>query len=365
MVFSLAMPAYATTGATPSDTDIVVPLPGPGDYLSSQTQAAVQLRSGMKARQETVVIKVMTTRTDLEAFMEELFYMALEHTGQPTEGDYLHWQIGGYDAEASVVTSGSYNKLTITYTISYYTTAQQEAAVDAAIAEFLGQLNLESATEYDKVKTVYDLICASIVYDNEGLAAGSLLPYTAYGAIIDGRAVCQGYAVLFYRAMLELGIDARVIVGMGDGNGNGEFEAESEAHAWNIVKIGDLYYNVDATWDATLSQAGQPYGYFLKCQAAFADHVREAEYDTEAFHAAYPMAAQNFSEDDYIPGDVDNNGVVDLDDVIALLLYVSMPEVFPITGNADFNASGTIDVDDVLELLLYVSMPDQFPLVAA
>ena len=66
------------------------------------------------------------------------------------------------------------------------------------------------------------------------------LKYTAYAAMCNGTAVCQGYSNLLYRMLLEAGVDCRIISGIGVSGG----------HAWNIVRLGDLYYNVDATWDS-------------------------------------------------------------------------------------------------------------------
>lgn len=64
----------------------------------------------------------------------------------------------------------------------------------------------------------------------------------------------------------------------------------------------------------------------------------------------------------WIPGDIDGNGTVNRDDVIALLLHVSMPAAFPISIPADYNGDGQVTRDDVIQLLLHVSMPDAFPL---
>ena len=63
-----------------------------------------------------------------------------------------------------------------------------------------------------------------------------------------------------------------------------------------------------------------------------------------------------------IPGDVDLNGNVDVDDVLALLWYVLFPDDYPIDAEADFDKSGSVDVDDVLTLLWYVLFPDEYPL---
>ena len=64
----------------------------------------------------------------------------------------------------------------------------------------------------------------------------------------------------------------------------------------------------------------------------------------------------------WTPGDIDGNGTVNRDDVIALLLHVSMPAAFPISIPADYNGDGLVTRDDVIQLLLHVSMPDAFPL---
>lgn len=66
----------------------------------------------------------------------------------------------------------------------------------------------------------------------------------------------------------------------------------------------------------------------------------------------------------YIPGDIDGNMIVNRDDVIQLLLHISMPEAFPIKAPADFNGDSVVNRDDVVQLLLHISMPDAFPLQA-
>lgn len=61
-------------------------------------------------------------------------------------------------------------------------------------------------------------------------------------------------------------------------------------------------------------------------------------------------------------GDIDDDMEVTTDDVVQLLLHVSMPDVFPISVEADFTGDGEVTTDDVIQLLLHVSMPDVFPL---
>ena len=247
------------------------------DYVSVE-EAVAYLREQMKQRVETIIVKVVT---DQKAGMpNKIMDAAMAHTGNPKEGDYLRWQYGGYSYTywPDSYLGGNYY-MTITYTMTYYTTAAQEAELDSAIASVKSSLGLNKASmsDYQKIKAIYDYLTKNITYDYEHLNDnGYKLKHTAYAAMINKTSVCQGYAVLFYRMTLECGIDARYVSGTGNGG----------AHGWNIVKLGNCYYNVDATWDAVYKD----YRCFLKTDGNFEDHTRNAEYATTDFYAAYPMA---------------------------------------------------------------------------
>lgn len=247
--------------------------------------AAKEIRKLMIERSEYFIVQVTVKENAGRDDIEELFNMALEHTGGAREGDYLAWQFAEWSGSLRSFPLGmSQYTHEFTYRVSYYTTAEQEKQVDAAVSQILKQLNVGSKSNYDKIKAVYDHLCANVVYDNDNLENEKYtLKYTAYAAAVDKKAVCQGYALLMYRLLLELGVDNRVITGI-----SGE-----ESHAWNIVKIGNLYYNVDATWDAGTTD----YQFFLRNTENFTDHWRYLEYETLDFHNDYPISAT-----DYVPG---------------------------------------------------------------
>ena len=69
-----------------------------------------------------------------------------------------------------------------------------------------------------------------------------------------------------------------------------------------------------------------------------------------------------FAPKDHIPGDLDGNEEVNSDDVVQLLLHISLPELFPIEVDADYTHDGAVTSDDVVQLLLHISLPDLFPL---
>ena len=83
-----------------------------------------------------------------------------------------------------------------------------------------------------------------------------------------------------YRMLSAAGLKTRIITG-----GN---------HAWNIVSIDGLWYNLDATWDAGMEGN---YQYYLKSDNAFADHYRKEKYKTEAFYVQFPMASLSYGQE--------------------------------------------------------------------
>ena len=261
-----------------------------GEYYYDAQSAGELIRDDLVARDTTIIVDAycaFTSEENLNQDLRDLVYdilgAAMIHTGDPVEGDYLLWQYTGFDAK---MTDAFYDDTciyaTITYTMTYHSSAAQEAEMDKAVDKLLGQLNVSGANNYGKLKAIYDYITSNVTYDHDNLENDAYkLKHTAYAALINKTAVCQGYALLLYRLALELGVDCRLIAGTGKG----------ENHGWNIAKIGDYYYNMDATWDAGRSE----YSYFLVSPKNFTDHKRWDEYSTADFHAAYPMAENNYA----------------------------------------------------------------------
>ena len=254
---------------------------GEVEYHDTIAEAAAEMREQMEARTETIVIGI-----EYGEFIEDvahyIFNDALMHTGVPTQGDYIAFTYGGWGGHMSGLECEGGYEITVTYTMKYYTTAAQEAEMDIAVETLLEELDLYEADDYSKVCGIYDYICDNVVYDHDNLKDDThLLKYTGYAALVDKTAVCQGYANLLYRLALELDVDARIIAGDAGG-----------PHAWNIVKLGNWYYNLDSTWDAGETE----YDYFLKNPEGFADHIRREEYETETFHAAYPMSEVDYAD---------------------------------------------------------------------
>ena len=273
-----------------TEEDLFYPGPAPvasGEedpvYLADITEAAKEFRAGMVARQDQIIVHLQLPAYDPN-YAYDIPELAMAHTGVPNEGDYLMWQYGGWRVGGSYYTSDGVCYLTLTYALTYYTTAAQEAQVTLRLAQVLADLGVSSTTDLNKIRAIYDYLCENVVYDYANLGDSSyLLKHTAYAALINGTSVCQGYALLFYRMALELGLECRLITGYSNGEG----------HAWNIVKLGDLWYNLDSTWDAGQTN----YAYYLRGSENFPDHTRGAAYTTEDFNAMYPTSETDYVEE--------------------------------------------------------------------
>ncbi len=247
-------------------------------HYTTFSAATAYVRNQMLARNTSFTLSVpnsLYSPTDL-ALTKALVEEAMAHTagGNPQAGDSLRWQIGYcYCSKETPTPDGS---KVLTYTARYYTTAAQENTLTSEVNSAMASLSLSGKTETQKIRAIYDFICDRVNYDYEHVEDTSYeVQYTAYGAMHDKTAVCQGYAVLFYRMCMEAGLDVRVVT--------------SVDHAWNIVRIGSLYYNVDATWDG--GDDATTHDWYLKGMREFPDHFREPPFDTETFEKAYPMVA--------------------------------------------------------------------------
>ena len=258
-----------------------------GQYFSDYDSAVLYLRKHMVSRETEINLNFPESwfTSHKDGLYWDLLYDAMKcdesSTGQ--EGDALLYGYAGCNVSYS--TAGY-----IKYTMSYHSNAEQEAKLTEAVAMAMTELQLNGLSEAKKITKIHDYICNHVDYEYNSKEEQI---YTAYGALCTGKAVCQGYAVLFYRLCKEAGLSVRIISGTGNGG----------AHGWNIVRIGSKYYNVDCTWDG---QDATTYNkYLLKSEADFKDHTRKSwkvagshylDYTSAEFNAQYPMTEKSWDE---------------------------------------------------------------------
>ncbi len=108
--------------------------------------------------------------------------------------------------------------------------------------------------DYLKEIALHDYIVNHACYDDINFQNNTVPneSYTPYGILIKGTGVCEGYAHTMKLLLNKAGVECILVYGKADG----------EEHAWNIVKIDNQYYHLDATWDDPAGVDRSTYYYF-------------------------------------------------------------------------------------------------------
>jgi len=165
----------------------------------------------------------------------------------------LFWLETGYSCK--YLRTGSCVEITLQYndTANYLDEAKER--FKASAANVLAGVETIEGT-YQRERYVHDVLLMLVTYDEN-----AAMNQSAYSALVNGKSVCAGYARAFQYLMQQLGIPCYYCTGY-----------TGEDHAWNIVNIDGMYYNVDVTW-ADGKEA--IYDYFNKRDSEIAKtHVR-------------------------------------------------------------------------------------------
>lgn len=97
----------------------------------------------------------------------------------------------------------------------------------------------------DKEMVVHDYLVRNVNYSTELYSSDV---HSIKGALIDGSAVCEGYARAFKLLCDAVEVPCIMVSGTAtDSNGI------TEKHAWNIVRNNKNNYHVDVTWDREIN----------------------------------------------------------------------------------------------------------------
>ncbi|GAA0086474.1 hypothetical protein UT300007_29140 [Clostridium sp. CTA-7] len=218
--------------------------------------------------------------------------------------------------------------------------------INKKVEEILSTVIRPEMKEYEKERALHDYLINNCKYDerifSEDMPKES---YTAYGALIDGIAVCQGYAVAMDKLLKAAGIETMTILG----------EARNKdgyiSHAWNLVKLGGEYYHLDATWNDPVMDDGSN-----KLRYSYFNITDEQIKDTHKWDESnYPKATRteySFDNLNLVEKDLNGDNIVVVKDKNEFSNYIKEDFLSNISGKTYkilYFKGGQTDIEDSIQ----------------
>lgn len=273
LLFSLS------AAATPAEPQLCYPTGGVAEYTLTEVPATSDapltlqddrsleeiIVEGLRNVEERISIPAgMLPFTSEEEIRDIYFAIVRAHPEFFYVGNYVSYSIlNGY----IVSFSPYYNEKLATEEVI--------SAFNDRVNKILDETTAPGMSQVEKALSLHDYLVLHCAYDwnvANGKGASSYNVYTAYGALMEGDAVCQGYAMAYNLLLNMVGIKTDYVTSVIPDQGS---------HGWFLVKIEDTWYHVDVTWDdPTFSFFGYSHDlpgycrhdYFLVSTAKMADH---------------------------------------------------------------------------------------------
>ncbi len=171
--------------------------------------------------------------------------------------------ISSYSNQTAVCFSGDINGFKCSYLVSKAKAPAMKNELDAKVNEII-KATENISSQYETELYIHDYLCSNTEYD-----LNAEFKYSAYGALVSKRAVCEGYSRAFSLLCSKAGINSFIKRGTSRG----------QNHSWNIVNIENNWYNIDVTWDDQTSNGANSilYSYFnLTDSEISSDHISAA-----------------------------------------------------------------------------------------
>ena len=133
---------------------------------------------------------------------------------------------------------GQVYTVNIEYSIDVPTLIAMKEETSLLVEAAVATIDTAGKNDYEIICAVNDYLCNTVYYPPTEPYAP--VTHTAYGALHDGVAVCEGYACAAKLMLNALGI--RCDIQVGDCY-------EGGPHAWNLVELNGEWYQLDVTWN--------------------------------------------------------------------------------------------------------------------
>ncbi len=244
------------------------------------------------------------------------------------DSSYRYSYLNGDNGEITIV------KILPNYVFSASELVSAREIFNTKAHEILNKLS-PSMDEYQLELAIHNELCSRITYNDAEHA------HSAYGGLVTGIAVCEGYGKACQYLFNQVGIESTLATGVGQPAGS----STPENHAWNFVKINGKYYYTDVTWD---DQHEPYYGYFnISTAMLILDH--------ELANYPYEFPECTALDDNYF---TINNAFIssyNLEKIINLLQYNLKAHVYLTDSASSFSTKLFNDSDSIMEALNMVS----------
>ncbi len=218
------------------------------DYYCREALKALPNATALLYAYDQMVAGVEVSLTEISVYdgVNPISYEELEVAMDAYRRDHAeHFWLG-------TAFSVSYDATTVykvrpTYTLSGDALTGAKVQFEEAITRMLADVT-PTMNEFERERILHDSLAAKVTYV-EGSHA-----HDAYGALVQGEAVCEGYAEALQVLCHRAGLQSLLVMGSSINPSTNQ----PEGHAWNMVRIDGKYYHVDLTWNdqgATLYHA--------------------------------------------------------------------------------------------------------------
>lgn len=194
--------------------------------------------TGLYKTKQVILDEVQLTEAQIRSAMKALY----------DDEPYLYWL--SYTFLMLVEKEENYTAVQLYSEYPPDTVNEQLAEMDTVLDDFFTFIPGELSA-YERELFAHDYLIDTCEYDEESAKAEpdeKINPGSgdAYGALVDGKAVCEGYARAFQLLLNGIGVDCVGVTGIGFAP---DEEDDEVLHMWNAVKLDDSWYYVDTTWD--------------------------------------------------------------------------------------------------------------------
>ena len=140
---------------------------------------------------------------------------------------------------------------------------EMKTALESRISRLVRQA--EGMAPEEKEKYVHDFICSNVTYDK----LKKQYSHEIIGPLQQGIGVCEGIAKTVKILCDRMGLECLIAISESAPDRGIRYR-----HAWNLVKLKNTWYHLDATFDNSLGRYGQKrFDYFnLDDKMIFKDH---------------------------------------------------------------------------------------------